>query len=172
MSVVETESNGPAETLALAKQVAGLLAPGDVVLLEGDLGAGKTVFARGVAEALGVAEPVTSPTFVVARAYEARLPVAHLDLYRVPEPDEETHGIVLDAVSQGGVALVEWPWPELAARLTVRLAHGGRDRRLVAFETHDPSLADALRQLVADARTRHLDTASEPRTGGSDGDDR
>ncbi|HEU4978920.1 MAG TPA: tRNA (adenosine(37)-N6)-threonylcarbamoyltransferase complex ATPase subunit type 1 TsaE, partial [Solirubrobacteraceae bacterium] len=78
------ETRGPQETEAAAAQLAEMLAPGDVVLVSGDLGAGKTTFVRGAARALGVRSPVRSPTFTIARRYEdGRVPVSHLDLFRL-----------------------------------------------------------------------------------------
>lgn len=167
---LDIETRSADETADLGAALAGVLSPGDVVLLEGDLGAGKTTFAKGVARGLGVADAVTSPTFVVARHYAGRhgagrVDLAHLDLYRVPEPDDETEAMVVDTVSGGGIAVVEWPWEGLDGRVRVRLAHRGGDRRLVAFETTDQPLADALRQLIADARTRHLDLGGQPGAG-------
>jgi tRNA threonylcarbamoyladenosine biosynthesis protein TsaE len=75
-----TETAAPEETEALAAQLARRLRPGDVVLVSGELGAGKTTFVRGACRALGVQAPVTSPTFTIARRYDASVPISHLDL--------------------------------------------------------------------------------------------
>jgi tRNA threonylcarbamoyladenosine biosynthesis protein TsaE len=137
-----TETGSPAETEALAAGLADDLHPGDVVLVSGDLGAGKTTFVRGAARALGVQVPVTSPTFTIARRYEdGRLPVSHLDLFRLDGLDAEEPDLLADELGGDRVAFVEWPEhgaPDLgdftvAAR--VHLEHLGGDQRRVIIET-------------------------------------
>jgi tRNA threonylcarbamoyladenosine biosynthesis protein TsaE len=137
-----TETGSPAETEALAGGLARLLHPGDVVLVSGELGAGKTTFVRGAARALGVQVPVTSPTFTIARRYEdGNLPVSHLDLFRLDGLDGEEPDLLADELAADRVAFVEWPehgGPDLgeahvAAR--VHLEHLGGDRRRVIIET-------------------------------------
>ncbi len=126
-----------AETEALGAGLAARLAPGDVVLLSGEVGTGKTTFIRGACRALGVGEPVTSPTFTIGQRYGGgRVPVSHLDLYRLEGLDAEEPALLDDYLDPGGVAFVEWPAaaaPRLAGRrvLTVRLGHAGGDRREV-----------------------------------------
>src|SRR5690349_19348869 len=83
------ETSSPAETETVAAQLAGGLLAGDVVLVEGELGAGKTTFVRGACRALGVDGVVTSPTFTIGQRYPADVPVSHLDLYRVADLGEE-----------------------------------------------------------------------------------
>jgi tRNA threonylcarbamoyladenosine biosynthesis protein TsaE len=126
------------ETAALGAEAARELRAGDVVVLHGEVGAGKTTFVRGAARALGVARPVTSPTFTIGRRYEeARPPLAHLDLHRVGSLDEEEPDLLADYLNAEHVAFVEWPEAaggELAPRLRVRLEHAGGDRRRVALE--------------------------------------
>jgi tRNA threonylcarbamoyladenosine biosynthesis protein TsaE len=138
-----TETASAAETEALAAELARTLAPGDVVLVSGDLGAGKTTFVRGAARALGVRVPVTSPTFTIARRYEdGRVPVSHLDLFRLAEglADEEPE-LLDDELAPDRVAFVEWPevagggLPGLHVAARVRLEHLGGDRRRVSIET-------------------------------------
>jgi tRNA threonylcarbamoyladenosine biosynthesis protein TsaE len=127
------------ETLALAGSVGELLRPGDVVSLVGGLGAGKTVFARGVARALGVTEPVVSPSFTIVREYEGRLPLVHIDVYRV-DTIQELHDLGFEElVRDDAVTVVEWGdvidglLP--GDRLDVRLAPGGGDdERVVELE--------------------------------------
>jgi tRNA threonylcarbamoyladenosine biosynthesis protein TsaE len=118
--------------------VAGRLRPGDVVVLHGEVGAGKTTFVRGAARALGVDRPVTSPTFTIGRRYEeATPPLAHLDLHRLTSLDDEEPELLADYLNADHVAFVEWPeaaGDELAPRLRVRLAHAGGDRRTVELE--------------------------------------
>jgi tRNA threonylcarbamoyladenosine biosynthesis protein TsaE len=135
MSIVQTSS--PAETEALGAQLAERLGPGDVVFVSGDVGAGKTTLIRGACRALGVDGPITSPTFTIGHRYEGgRLPVSHLDLYRLEGLGDEDPALLDDYLRRGAVAFVEWPTaaePRLADRrpLAVRLAHAGGDRRTV-----------------------------------------
>ena len=98
---------GEADTRALGRRLASLLRAGDVVLLTGDLGTGKTVFASGIAEGLGVAERVVSPSFVLARRYEGLIGLVHADLYRVGSSAEVEDLDLLDAAADG-VLVVEW----------------------------------------------------------------
>ena len=103
----EFTSPEPAATEDLGRGLAALLAPGDVVVLRGDLGAGKTTLVRAAARALGVEGPVTSPTFAIANAYAGRIPVAHLDAWRLGDPDDEELGLALEAVGTDAVAFIE-----------------------------------------------------------------
>jgi tRNA threonylcarbamoyladenosine biosynthesis protein TsaE len=120
------------------------LRPGDVVSLAGDLGTGKTVFARGVARALGVAGPVVSPTFTIVREYEGRVPVVHVDVYRL-DTFQELHDLGFEEVLRDdAVTIVEWGdvvdgmLPD--DRLDVRLAAGaGDDERVIEIEGHGRS---------------------------------
>lgn len=95
------------ETRALGGAVAGVAAAGDVIVLVGDLGAGKTAFTQGFAAALGVTAPVTSPTFTLANRYEGSITVNHLDVYRFDHPDE-AHDLALEELIDDGITLVEW----------------------------------------------------------------
>ena len=95
-------------TRALAATLATVLVAGDVVLLIGDMGAGKTAFAQGLARGLGVNEPVTSPTFTIVQEYEGRLPVAHVDVYRLDRLQELYDIGIEELVDSGRVTLVEW----------------------------------------------------------------
>ncbi len=128
----------PDETEALAARLAERLAPGDVVTISGDLGAGKTTFVRGAARALGVTGPVSSPTFTIGHRYEAPTPVAHLDLYRIAGLDPEEWGD-LEPYFDGTVAFVEWPehggdWlPD--ARAIVTLGHVDESHRSVRIDS-------------------------------------
>jgi tRNA threonylcarbamoyladenosine biosynthesis protein TsaE len=99
-------SDSPEQTRALGASLAELLEPGDIVLLVGELGAGKTELAKGIAAGLGVTEAVVSPTFTLAREYEGRLPLVHADLYRLDHGDEIAD-LGLDDFDRG-VAVVEW----------------------------------------------------------------
>jgi tRNA threonylcarbamoyladenosine biosynthesis protein TsaE len=132
------------ETLALAGTVGELLRAGDVVSLAGELGAGKTVFARGVARALGVTEPVVSPSFTIVREYDGRVPLVHVDVYRL-DTYQELHDLGFEeVVRDDAVTLVEWGdvidglLP--GDRLDVRMAPGaGDDERVVEIEGHGRS---------------------------------
>jgi tRNA threonylcarbamoyladenosine biosynthesis protein TsaE len=129
------ETAGPAETAAHAAAVAADLAPGDVVLVSGDLGAGKTTWVRGACRALGVEDPVTSPTFVIGHHYEGRVPVSHLDLYRLEALADEDPALLDDHLGPERIAFVEWPRvaePEIGTvRARVHLEHLGGDRRRI-----------------------------------------
>jgi tRNA threonylcarbamoyladenosine biosynthesis protein TsaE len=132
-----------AETEGLGAELARTLVPGDVVLLDGELGAGKTTFVRGAARALGVTVPVTSPTFTIGQRYPAKAPVAyvsHLDLYRLASLRDEDPDLLADYIGADTITFVEWPdagVQEIAdvGRIArrVRLAHAGGDRRDVEF---------------------------------------
>lgn len=137
------ETSGPSETEALGAELAAALRPGDVVLVRGELGAGKTTLVRGAARALGVTEPVTSPTFAIGHRYRAeRATVSHLDLYRLASLGEEEPDLLDDYLGPDRIAFVEWPQeqaPELgAARLAVTIEHAGADTRRIVVCT-EPS---------------------------------
>jgi tRNA threonylcarbamoyladenosine biosynthesis protein TsaE len=134
METIESESS--AETEAVGGRLAARLDSGDVVVVSGDLGAGKTTLIRGACRALGVEGPVTSPTFTIGQRYFGRLPVSHLDLYRLGGLEGEDPALLDDYLDPASVAFVEWPAlaePQLAGRrvLAVRLEHGGGDRRRI-----------------------------------------
>jgi tRNA threonylcarbamoyladenosine biosynthesis protein TsaE len=139
LSVERHTTASAAETEALGARVAAELEPGDVVVVRGEVGAGKTTLIRGACRALGVTEPVTSPTFTIGQRYGGgRLPVSHLDLYRLESLELEEPALIDDYLDPGGVALVEWPavgeraLGERAAE--VRLEHAGGERRRVEIE--------------------------------------
>ena len=136
---MRTETYSAAETEAVAAGLAARLRPGDVVLVSGELGSGKTTFVRGAARALGVEGAVTSPTFTIGQVYAGRdLEVAHLDLYRLATLDHEDPALLDDYLTPARVAFVEWPgagagrFERVAAR--VRLEHQGEHRRVVTVE--------------------------------------
>ena len=102
------ETNSPEETWALAAELADGLGPGTVIALHGDLGAGKTCFIQGYAAALGIDEPITSPTYTLIGEYEGRLPLHHIDLYRLSGP-EEALGLGLEEYfDANGITAIEW----------------------------------------------------------------
>ena len=101
-------SNSVNDTYAFAKKVADKLKGGEVIILRGDLGAGKTTFTKGLAKALGVEETVTSPTFTYVKEYYGRLPLYHFDMYRVADADEVYELGLEEYFYKGGVVVVEW----------------------------------------------------------------
>jgi tRNA threonylcarbamoyladenosine biosynthesis protein TsaE len=139
-----TLTESAAETEALGAEFAARLEPGDVVVVSGEVGAGKTTLIRGACRALGVEGPVTSPTFTIGQRYEGgRAPVSHLDLYRLEGLAGEDPALLNDYLAPGAIAFVEWPAvaePELAGRrsVAVRLAHAGGDRREVEIPAATP----------------------------------
>jgi tRNA threonylcarbamoyladenosine biosynthesis protein TsaE len=137
--VERIDSRSAAETEALGARVAERLRPGDVVVVSGEVGAGKTTLIRGACRALGIEEPVTSPTFTIGQRYRGgRLPVSHLDLYRLESLEGEDPALFDDYLGADGVAFVEWPavGVERLGRpaLEIRLAHAGGEQRAVEIE--------------------------------------
>jgi tRNA threonylcarbamoyladenosine biosynthesis protein TsaE len=134
-SAEETESHGA--------RLGARLEVGDVVAIRGELGAGKTTFIRGACRGLGVSTPVTSPTYTIGHSYEGRVPVAHLDLYRLDGVGPERWGD-LEPYFDGTIVFVEWPehagsWlPQV--RATVILAHVDPTHRSITIESDDDSL--------------------------------
>ena len=161
----EYESAGPRCTAALGEALAALVRPGDLVLLRGELGAGKTTLVRAMARALGVEGPVTSPTFTLSQRYAGRIPIVHVDAYRLGGADDEELGLLLDGGDEA-LTVVEWPealaegLPE--ARIAVDMVHGGRDRRLVRLASPEPDTRTELARLVDDLRARHRHTEPGP----------
>jgi tRNA threonylcarbamoyladenosine biosynthesis protein TsaE len=140
-ATARSTTDGPEATARAGAELAATLAPGDVVLVSGELGAGKTTFVRGALRRLGVTGPVTSPTFVVGHSYQgADGPLAHLDLYRLAGMAGEDPGLLDPFFVPGTIAFVEWPeqaagaWPGERVAAHVRLAHAGGDRRTIAVE--------------------------------------
>jgi tRNA threonylcarbamoyladenosine biosynthesis protein TsaE len=134
MEVIETHS--AAETESLGARIAERLQPGDVVVLSGDLGTGKTTLVRGACRALGFTGPVTSPTFTIGQRYEGgRLPVSHLDLYRLQTLEDEDPALLDDYLGPDGVVFVEWPAAGSGRlgrpALEVRLSHLGEEQRRI-----------------------------------------
>jgi tRNA threonylcarbamoyladenosine biosynthesis protein TsaE len=141
------------ETRRLAAAIATLSVPGDLVLLVGDLGAGKTAFAQGFAKELGIDEPVTSPTFTLVRTYEGRLTLNHLDVYRLDRLQEADDIGLAELIDDGGVTLIEWGdavRPALPQDyLEVRLAFGAPEIAAIAGagDPGDVDPADDVRHL-------------------------
>jgi tRNA threonylcarbamoyladenosine biosynthesis protein TsaE len=141
--VIELESSSPEETERIAAVLAGELAPGDVVTVAGELGSGKTTFVRGACRALGVAGPVTSPSYTVGHLYHGSVDVSHLDLYRFDGMSDAEWGD-LERYFEDTVAFVEWPEagarflpPERAA---IRLRPTGERHRLIVLSSAEKAL--------------------------------
>jgi tRNA threonylcarbamoyladenosine biosynthesis protein TsaE len=137
LRIAVTES--AAETEALGARIAAELEPGDVVLVSGELGSGKTTLIRGACRALGVREAVASPTFTIGRRYCGPVPVSHVDLYRLEGLEDEDPALLDDYLTRDAISFVEWP--EIAGELPLaegtsvvrrlELRHAGGDRREV-----------------------------------------
>jgi tRNA threonylcarbamoyladenosine biosynthesis protein TsaE len=155
---VELETASAAETEAVAGRLAARLAPGDVVTISGELGTGKTTFVRGACRALGVVQPVTSPTFTIGHRYRGLVDVSHLDLFRFAGFSPAEWGD-LEPYFEGAVAFVEWPEAGAGvlppARVSVALAHVDPERRRVRLDAAEPALLEG----IEDARPglRHSD---------------
>jgi len=146
-------SASAAETERLAAELARVLAPGDVVTVAGELGAGKTTFVRGACRALGVEGPVNSPTYTIGHRYRGRLTVSHLDLYRFTSISAAEWGD-LEPYFSDAVVFVEWPEAGVGAlppaRAEVSLAHDGDTRRRITIDSSDATLLAGLER--ADTR--------------------
>lgn len=134
----------PDATSALGRALASAAQPGDVLCLWGDLGAGKTHLAKAFGAGLGVPDTITSPSFILMAEYAGRLPLFHLDLYRLADASDALAGGLIDDRQGAGVTLVEWPDRLGAAlpvrRLDVRIDGAGDEPRTITLATGDPSL--------------------------------
>ena len=135
-------SDGPRATEELGARLAAGLAPGDVVLVTGELGSGKTTLIRGACRALGITRPVVSPTFTIGRRYAGPIPVSHLDLYRLADLGAEEPALLDDYLTPDAIAFVEWPevaeqaplLDDVAIAGRIEIRHGGGDRREIEIE--------------------------------------
>jgi tRNA threonylcarbamoyladenosine biosynthesis protein TsaE len=138
-------AGSPQATAELGERLASVARPGDVVCLWGELGAGKTVLAKGFGRGLGVAGTISSPTFILMAEYEGGLPLFHVDLYRLADASEALLGGLLDERQADGVTLVEWPDRLGAAlpsdRLDIRIAGAGDEARSIELAASVPDLA-------------------------------
>jgi tRNA threonylcarbamoyladenosine biosynthesis protein TsaE len=148
----EVETTSADETIALGERLARVARRGDLVCVWGDLGAGKTQLAKGFARGLGIDATITSPTFVLMAEYAGRLPLFHVDLYRLADAADALAGGVIDDRQADGLTVVEWPdrmgnvLP--ASRLDVRIEGSGDDPRAIAVV----ATTDDYRRYVAAAR--------------------
>jgi len=153
-------STGPEETRRLGVVLGRLVQAGDVLLLQGELGAGKTTLTQGIAVGTGTDELVNSPTFVLMNEYQGRIPVFHADLYRL-EGAEEAAALELSNASLEGVLVVEWPergedaLP--AEHLLVRLEHESENARSITLIPHGARAEALLRAVTASMATDRRD---------------
>lgn len=148
--MIQARTKSVDDTRSLAAELATLARPGDLILLEGGLGAGKTAFVQGFARGLGVEDTVTSPTFVLVRSYHGRLPLVHLDVYRLDRMQELVDLGIAEIIDEDGVTLIEWGdvvRPALPGDfLEVRLEPGGADdERVVTIRGVGPKWPTRLR---------------------------
>ena len=134
-------TSSPEETFSFARDFAKNLLPGEIICMYGDLGAGKTLFAQGVASGLGVEDHVSSPTFTIVNEYEGRLPFYHFDVYRISDPDEMYETGFEDYINGGGICLIEWAElileiiPDHAKKITIEKdLEKGFDYRRITIE--------------------------------------
>ncbi len=131
------ETSSPEETEAAGDELGRRLRPGDLVLLRGELGAGKTTFVRGIARGIGSAAPVASPTFQLVRIYPGRVQLAHVDLYRLEQGDD-LRDLGLDELLDAGAVVVEWGdrinKTVGADAAMISIEHLGGDRRLIRID--------------------------------------
>lgn len=133
MKKYEWQTKNPEETMLLGKKIGEKLKPGDVLTLEGDLGAGKTTFTKGLAKGLGIEKTVNSPTFTIIKEYEGKIPLYHMDVYRLEDSDED---LGFDEYFEGnGVTVVEWAHfieDQLPREyLNIQIKHGGNNNRII-----------------------------------------
>jgi tRNA threonylcarbamoyladenosine biosynthesis protein TsaE len=135
-------SPDPDATSAIGRALAAVAEPGDLICLWGDLGAGKTHFAKAFGAGLGVAGTITSPSFILMAEYEGRLPLFHIDLYRLADASDALGGGLIDDRQAAGVTLVEWPERMRDAlpgpRLDVLIEGTGDEPRTIVLRAGDP----------------------------------
>jgi tRNA threonylcarbamoyladenosine biosynthesis protein TsaE len=145
MTLPTLTTNGAAETEAVGEAIGSQLRVGDLVVLSGDLGAGKTTFTKGLARALGVEQRVTSPTFTIVQEYDGRLPVAHVDVYRL-ERIQELYDFGFEELLEDRVTVVEWgeaialvlPRDRVNVRIELDDTDDGDDRRRLEIAADGP----------------------------------
>jgi tRNA threonylcarbamoyladenosine biosynthesis protein TsaE len=173
---LEARTRSVEETRALAASLAGVARSGDLILLSGELGAGKTAFVQGFGEALGVGEPITSPTFALAQRYEGKLVIHHLDVYRLTQLHEVYELAVPEMLDEGGVVLVEWGDAVLpvlpSGHLEVQLAYGaGPDDRHVRCRPIGSSWQARQRMVMEALAPWRMDGAAGPDAPAGDDDE-
>ncbi|MDD2499165.1 MAG: tRNA (adenosine(37)-N6)-threonylcarbamoyltransferase complex ATPase subunit type 1 TsaE [Desulfitobacteriaceae bacterium] len=154
MFTIQTYS--PQETIALAKRFAAYLNPGTIIALSGELGAGKTVFAKGVAIGLGINEHITSPTFTIINEYDGEIPFYHMDTYRLSDESEALDIGVDEYFNYSGIVLVEWPeqietlLPAECIRVNIKKGwqDDGREYRIIEFTAKGHKLEKLMGEFV------------------------
>lgn len=139
---MEIRSRSEKETYELGQRIGSLAWPGMIILVDGDLGTGKTVLTKGIAKGLGIEEVVTSPTFTLIHEYQGRLPLYHFDLYRLEDADE-IYDLGFEEFFYGqGLTVVEWPWrmgdscPQQYLKISIEKApEYGEDTRLIRLNS-------------------------------------
>lgn len=135
---MEFITNSPEETEAVGRALAGVLKPGTVLAYRGDLGAGKTAFTRGLARGLGIADPVTSPTYTIVNEYlSGRMPLFHFDMYRLHSADDLFDIGWDDYLERGGVCAVEWSenvWDAMEDAIVITIEKTGDESRKITIE--------------------------------------
>jgi tRNA threonylcarbamoyladenosine biosynthesis protein TsaE len=150
--LLELTSHSPAETVAIGRRLGAAAVAGDVFLLDGPFGAGKTHLVQGLAEGLGVAGGVTSPSFILANEYRGRLPLYHLDLFRLERLDGPTLEMLEEYFYGDGVCAVEWPalvpahLRAGASELTLEIT--GEETRRIRARLASPRLVAALEHVA------------------------
>jgi len=151
-------SKSVAETQALGKALGSVLAAGDIVCLSGDLGAGKTAFVQGVAAGMGINDYVTSPTYTLINEYPGRIPLYHMDVYRLGDIDELADLGFEEYLDGSGVVLIEWADLIAVALprdvLWVEIAVTGDETRNIKFVPHGARAEILLKEMVADVNSR------------------
>ena len=132
-------TDSPEATTEFGRALGGQLRPGDVILLTGDLGAGKSVLARGLARGLGITQAMPSPTFTLMQPYQGRIPFYHFDLYRLDDPDQFYEAGLDEFIGGDGAAVVEWPdradfAPEDCMMIDLARCDGSDDARLIRLD--------------------------------------
>ncbi len=171
MTEIALVSRSAAQTRRLGERIGRALAAGDVVLLQGELGAGKTVLAQGIGRGLDVTAAIKSSSFVLVNEYAGRLRLCHADLYRLEDP-RDVFDLALEETAKDGVLVVEWPeraWEELPReRLLVRLAYGATpSERRIELVAEGARYEALLKRFRLRATSRESRSPSRPAPSGS-----
>ncbi|MFQ3545507.1 tRNA (adenosine(37)-N6)-threonylcarbamoyltransferase complex ATPase subunit type 1 TsaE [Halobacillus rhizosphaerae] len=149
MTTFELQTTSPEETMEFAERLGRELSPGDVLTLEGDLGAGKTTFTKGLGRGLGVTRTINSPTFTIIKQYKGRMPFYHMDVYRLEDSDED---LGFEEFFEGeGVTVVEWAHfieeylPE--QRLAIQIKYVDDEKRTIMLEASSQHFEEVCKEL-------------------------
>ena len=149
-------TNSPVETRRLGEKLGRLLAPGDLIALTGELGAGKTVLVQGIAAGLGIEDTVTSPTFLIIKEYPGKIPLYHIDAYRLAGPDELLDLGYEEYFFGQGVTVIEWAdlildlLPPAYLRIDLGPGPGGEEKRCLVFSACGQRYVKLLEELKRD----------------------